>query len=88
VILCAVEGSVDVLIKAAAGYELVGLVSHEPDVEEILLAYYRRGRPMLLHDVCTRPSGTTGRASWAGGLAVMAALEVAVYPASGSGRRR
>jgi ABC-2 type transport system ATP-binding protein len=45
VVRCAVEGSVDALIKAAAGYELVNLVSHEPDLEEIFLAYYRRGAP-------------------------------------------
>jgi ABC-2 type transport system ATP-binding protein len=45
VVRCAVEGSVDPLIKAAAGYELVNLVSHEPDLEEIFLAYYRRGAP-------------------------------------------
>jgi ABC-2 type transport system ATP-binding protein len=43
VVRCAVKGSVDALIKAAAGYELVNLVSHEPDLEEIFLAYYRRG---------------------------------------------
>jgi ABC-2 type transport system ATP-binding protein len=41
----AVEGSVDALIKAAAGYELVNLVSHEPDLEEIFLAYYGRRAP-------------------------------------------
>lgn len=43
VVRCAVQGSVDALIKAAAGYELVNLVSHEPDLEQIFLAYYRRG---------------------------------------------
>lgn len=45
VVRCAVQGSVDALIKAAAGYELVNLVSHEPDLEEIFLAYYRREAP-------------------------------------------
>ena len=45
VVRCAVEGSVDALIKAAAGHELVNLVSHEPDLEEIFLAYYRRRTP-------------------------------------------
>jgi ABC-2 type transport system ATP-binding protein len=45
VVRCAVEGSVDALIKAAAGYELVNLVSHEPDLEEIFLAYYGRRAP-------------------------------------------
>ncbi|HWD47880.1 MAG TPA: ABC transporter ATP-binding protein [Actinomycetota bacterium] len=45
VVRCAVEGPVDALIKAAAGHELVNLVSHEPDLEEIFLAYYRRGAP-------------------------------------------
>lgn len=36
VVRCAVEGSIDALIKAAASHELV---SHEPDLEEIFLAY-------------------------------------------------
>jgi ABC-2 type transport system ATP-binding protein len=45
VVRCAVQGTVDALIKAAAGYELVNLVSHEPDLEEIFLAYYRREAP-------------------------------------------
>jgi ABC-2 type transport system ATP-binding protein len=45
VVRCAVQGSVDALIKAAASYELVNLVSHEPDLEEIFLSYYRRGAP-------------------------------------------
>ena len=37
----AVEGSMDGLIKAAAGFEVVTIVSHEPDLEEVFLDYYR-----------------------------------------------
>jgi ABC-2 type transport system ATP-binding protein len=36
-----VEGSMDSLIKALAGHEVTSLVSHEPDLEEIFLEYYR-----------------------------------------------
>jgi ABC-2 type transport system ATP-binding protein len=35
-----VEGSVDDLVKAAARFEVVGIRSHEPNLEEIFLAYY------------------------------------------------
>ena len=38
---CSVAGSVDALIKAAAQYEVVSIVSHEPDLEEIFMNYYR-----------------------------------------------
>jgi ABC-2 type transport system ATP-binding protein len=35
-----VTGSVDPLIKALAKYDVVNLVSHEPDLEQIVLSYY------------------------------------------------
>ena len=35
-----VTGSVDPLVKALARYEVVHLVSHEPDLEQIVLSYY------------------------------------------------
>lgn len=38
---CRLEGSVDALIKVAARYELLNITSHEPDLEEIFLAYYQ-----------------------------------------------
>jgi ABC-2 type transport system ATP-binding protein len=38
-----VEGEVDAAVKAAAAYEVVNVTSHEPDLEEIFLAYYRDG---------------------------------------------
>jgi ABC-2 type transport system ATP-binding protein len=40
IVECTVEGSVDALIKAAAQFEVVNIVSHQPDLEEIFLAYY------------------------------------------------
>ena len=40
---CTIEGSVDALIKAAAQFEVVNITSHEPDLEEIFLAYYTEG---------------------------------------------
>ena len=41
VVHCSVEGSVDALIKAAARFEVINITSHEPDLEEIFLAYYK-----------------------------------------------
>jgi ABC-2 type transport system ATP-binding protein len=38
-----VEGSLDTLVKAIAAHEVVDVVSHEPDLEEIFLSYYREG---------------------------------------------
>jgi beta-exotoxin I transport system ATP-binding protein len=38
---CSVVGSVDALIKAAASFEILNVTSHEPDLEEIFLTYFR-----------------------------------------------
>ena len=38
---CTIDGSVDALIKAAARFEVLNITSHEPDLEEIFLAYYK-----------------------------------------------
>jgi ABC-2 type transport system ATP-binding protein len=35
-----VEGSVDGVIKAAAGLEVLRIVSHETDLEDVFLRYY------------------------------------------------
>jgi len=40
VVRCTVVGSLDAVVKAAARYEVVNVVSHEPSLEEIFLAYY------------------------------------------------
>ena len=40
---CSVVGSVDALIKAASRFEVVNISSHEPDLEDIFLDYYREG---------------------------------------------
>jgi ABC-2 type transport system ATP-binding protein len=37
-----VEGKADALVKAAAQHTVLSLLSHEPDLEEIFLAYYQR----------------------------------------------
>ena len=36
-----VEGSVDAVVKALAEHEVVTITSHEPDLEEVFLDYYR-----------------------------------------------
>ncbi len=41
VVSCRVVGSVDELIKAAARFEVMNVVSHEADLEELFLQYYR-----------------------------------------------
>jgi ABC-2 type transport system ATP-binding protein len=38
---CVTTGSIDALIKVAAQFELVNLVSHEADLEEIFMTYYK-----------------------------------------------
>lgn len=44
VLHCAVVGSLDALVKAAAQFEVINIVSHEPSLERIFLAYYGGGR--------------------------------------------
>ena len=43
VLHCTVMGKPDALIKAAAQFEVVKLVSHEPNLEDIFLSYYSEG---------------------------------------------
>jgi ABC-2 type transport system ATP-binding protein len=38
---CLVEGGADALVKAAAQFPVVSLLSHEPDLEEVFLTYYQ-----------------------------------------------
>jgi ABC-2 type transport system ATP-binding protein len=40
VVRCEVTGSVDAVIKAASRYEVLDIISHEPNLEEVFLAYY------------------------------------------------
>jgi ABC-2 type transport system ATP-binding protein len=40
VVRCTVVGDIDAVIKAAARYKVVNVVSHEPSLEEIFLAFY------------------------------------------------
>ncbi len=62
VLKCTVDGRLDPLIKAAARYDVVDLLSAEPDLEETFLSFYyhaeggRRWCPRW----CVRPGGTTG----------------------------
>ena len=43
VLRCTVKGTLDAVIKAASRFEVVNLISHEPSLEDIFLAYYDRG---------------------------------------------
>jgi ABC-2 type transport system ATP-binding protein len=43
ILRCTVMGSLDALVKAAAQFEVVNVLSHEPSLEEIFLAYYGGG---------------------------------------------
>lgn len=43
VLHCAVRGSMDALVKAAAQFDIHNIISHEPGLEEIFLAYYSSG---------------------------------------------
>ncbi len=44
VVVLALEGSADPLIKALARYEVLALDSHEADLEDFFLALYRKGK--------------------------------------------
>jgi ABC-2 type transport system ATP-binding protein len=44
-VVFSLAGSVDPLVKALARFEVETIATHEPDLEEIFLAYYRRGEP-------------------------------------------
>jgi ABC-2 type transport system ATP-binding protein len=39
---CRLDGRADALVKAAAGHTVVGLLSEEPDLEELFFGYYSR----------------------------------------------
>jgi ABC-2 type transport system ATP-binding protein len=41
---CKVVGSLDALVKVAAQFEVVNIISHEPTLEEIFLTYYNEGK--------------------------------------------
>ncbi|MFQ6116853.1 MAG: ATP-binding cassette domain-containing protein [Candidatus Bipolaricaulia bacterium] len=43
VLRCTVVGTLDAVIKAAAQFEVVNVISHEPSLEEIFLTYYGGG---------------------------------------------
>lgn len=43
VLRCRLAGSPDALIKAAAKHTVLGLLSEEPDLEELFFTYYRNG---------------------------------------------
>ena len=43
VLRCVIMGKPDALIKAAARFEVVKLVSHEPNLEDVFLSYYSEG---------------------------------------------
>lgn len=44
VLRCVVDGKADAIVKAAARFTVVSLLSHEPDLEEVFLAYYASER--------------------------------------------
>jgi ABC-2 type transport system ATP-binding protein len=41
-LICTIAGDIDALIKAAAQHHVLNVVSHEPSMEEIFLAYYNQ----------------------------------------------
>lgn len=44
ILTCNVTGSLDALVKVAAQFEVVNIISHEPTLEEIFLTYYGEGK--------------------------------------------
>ncbi len=43
VLRCRLDGRADPLVKAAAKHTVIGLISEEPDLEELFVTYYRGG---------------------------------------------
>ncbi|MCK4776745.1 MAG: ABC transporter ATP-binding protein, partial [Actinomycetia bacterium] len=43
ILYCTVVGSLDNLIKTASGYEVINIISEEPDLEDIFMKYYGGG---------------------------------------------
>jgi ABC-2 type transport system ATP-binding protein len=41
---CNVVGSLDALVKAAAQFEVINIISHEPSLEDIFMTYYDEGK--------------------------------------------
>jgi ABC-2 type transport system ATP-binding protein len=41
---CTVVGDIDAVVKAAARYRVVNVVSNDPSLEEIFLAFYEGSR--------------------------------------------
>jgi ABC-2 type transport system ATP-binding protein len=44
ILTCNVIGSLDALVKVAAQFEVVNIISHEPTLEEIFMTYYNEGK--------------------------------------------
>ncbi|PKK86650.1 MAG: ABC transporter [Thermoplasmata archaeon HGW-Thermoplasmata-1] len=40
---CTVQGAIGPLIRAAAAYDVIDFISHEPDLEEVFMTYYNGG---------------------------------------------
>jgi ABC-2 type transport system ATP-binding protein len=43
VLRCTVVGELDALVKTAAEFHVINIISHEPGLEEVFLAYYGKG---------------------------------------------
>jgi len=41
---CTVVGSLDTLVKAAARFEVINIISHEASLEDIFMTYYSEGK--------------------------------------------
>ncbi|HYC06312.1 MAG TPA: ABC transporter ATP-binding protein, partial [Candidatus Binatia bacterium] len=55
---CTVHGSVDALVKRAAGYEVRKIRSVETSLEEIFLAYYGSDGPAASHETTAASEAT------------------------------
>ena len=50
-----VEGSVDQVVKLAARYDVHNIVSHDGDLEDVFLEYYRSADERPVHSADERP---------------------------------
>jgi ABC-2 type transport system ATP-binding protein len=47
VLRCTVIGELDAIVKAAAEFPVINIISHEPSLEEIFLTYYGKGEKIV-----------------------------------------
>jgi hypothetical protein len=77
-----VEGSTADLLQVAAPYRVQQVVTHEPDLEEIFLAYYQRSVRSMFGNVFLKTIRDQRRTllGWGIGIVLLVGFEAALWP--------